>query len=124
MVGGLFQGGGQNEANRNIQTENALRGSLAGFQAKNPFSISGKAAKGDIAKAYGGSIGSLIDQKTYDQIGSSNENLLGINKSIDDIVKQAGFKEEKGKPFWKKLLGAVAPIAIQAFLPGAGGGGG
>jgi hypothetical protein len=127
MVGGVLSdifGGQAKTQAANAGTENAFRGRLAGQMASDPHRIAKSAASGDIGKSFLGDIGAeMIDQKTYDQLGSSNENLLGINKTIDDFVGQAGFKEIKGQPWWKKILSAAVPTALSAVTGGLFGGG-
>lgn len=114
LLGSLF--GSETQGN-----ENSIRGALANFMATNPHAISRGAAKGDISKMFlGDAVGAgAITPEAWKGMGSSNENLLGMNKGIEDFVKMAGFE---GTPWWKKVLKTVVPMALSAMIPGGGGG--
>jgi hypothetical protein len=115
-IGGLFP----NQQNPNMGSENAMRSNLAQFMAMNPSKISRTAGQQDIWKSMweGSNRQKAMDPAAWNNLGSTNPNLLGQNAGIEDFIKMAGLEKPKSGGIFSKIL-KFAPMALN-FVPGIG----
>jgi hypothetical protein len=144
IIQGAMQGGGQalaSGAGSGSPTDrrNDLRSTLATFLATSPFKNAEATADHDMRKYFakqggfgpqeGG--GGVIGQDAFNALGSTNPNILGVNRGVEDFAGEdnvLGVEFEKKNSILKKILGAAimggsaiaAPFTGGASLMGTG----
>jgi hypothetical protein len=123
-----MQGAGAGIANPDMSPEkrgNNMLDKLTGHLAVNPFDNATDAASLDLRKvlAQRKGVAGLIDPNTFSKLGSTNENILGVNTTPADIVAQLQdqYQDEGGGGLLRKILGGMIMGGSAIAAPFTGG---
>jgi hypothetical protein len=123
ILAGAMGGLGAGAARPNTSSEsrhNDMLDRLTGHLATNPFDNAHEAANLDLRKelAQRKGVAGLIDPNTFSKLGSTNENILGVNLTPEDI---AAMTQEKYQKEGSGLLGQILQGVLggaASFIPG------
>jgi hypothetical protein len=130
-AGGNLLGGGGGGGKSPGDRRNDLRDTLNQFLAVNPFKNAEDTAQHDLRKVRGESLGlkGNIGEQAWNAMGSSNPNIVGVNKTIEDYVGRGteedpgahGLDYESGRSWLKTALGAALAGGSVLAAPFTGG---